>query len=73
MQIVKGFPSTSQDDYQLNVTNIIKRGARNFGRQEIASRKPDGTINRMKPWLESELTEDGFWKSGDAGTIDPEG
>jgi fatty-acyl-CoA synthase len=46
MQTVKGFPSTSQDDYQLNVTNIIKHGARNFGRQEIVSRKQDGTMFR---------------------------
>ncbi len=46
MKIIKGFPSTSQINYQLNVTNIIKHGARNFGRQEIVSRKHDGTIFR---------------------------
>lgn len=46
MKIVKGFPATSQDSYQLNVTNIIKHGARNFGRQEIVSRKHDGTMFR---------------------------
>ncbi len=46
MNIVKGFPATSQDDYQLNVTNIIRQAVRSFGNQEIASRKHDGTIFR---------------------------
>ncbi len=46
MNIVQGFPATSQDSYQLNVTNIIKHGARSFGDQEIASRKHDGTVYR---------------------------
>jgi fatty-acyl-CoA synthase len=35
MDIVRGFPSTMQDDYQLNLVNIIKHGARNFEKQEI--------------------------------------
>ena len=35
MDTVKGFPSTMQDDYQLNLVNIIKHGARNFEKQEI--------------------------------------
>jgi len=30
--IVKGFPATSQDDYQLNVTNILKQAAASFGK-----------------------------------------
>lgn len=34
---IMGFPATSQDAYQLNVTNIIKHAARSFGRQEIVS------------------------------------
>jgi fatty-acyl-CoA synthase len=46
MNIVKGFPATSQDDYQLNVTNIIRQAVRSFGGQEIASRKHDGTVFR---------------------------
>ncbi|MFX0125586.1 MAG: long-chain-fatty-acid--CoA ligase [Candidatus Hodarchaeota archaeon] len=46
MKIVKGFPSTSQNTSQLNVTNILKHGARSFGRQEIISRKSDGKIFR---------------------------
>lgn len=46
MEIIKGFPATSQDDYQLNVTNIIRQAVRSFGNQEIASRKQDGTIFR---------------------------
>ena len=46
MDTIKGFPATSQDNYQLNVTNIIKHAARSFGRQEIASRKHNGTMFR---------------------------
>ena len=46
MKIINGFPATSQINYQLNVTNILKHGARNFGRQEIVSRKHDRTIFR---------------------------
>ncbi|WP_054032794.1 long-chain-fatty-acid--CoA ligase [Desulfatitalea tepidiphila] len=44
MDIVKGFPATSQDNYQLNVTTIIKHAARSFGRQEIVSRRLDGSM-----------------------------
>ncbi len=46
MNIVQGFPATSQDGYQLNVTNIIRQAARSFGGQEIISRKHDGTLFR---------------------------
>ena len=42
MRIVKGFPSTSQDDYQLNVTTILRHSVRNFGEQEIVSRTENG-------------------------------
>ncbi|MHA2224343.1 MAG: long-chain-fatty-acid--CoA ligase [Candidatus Hodarchaeales archaeon] len=45
MKVIHGFPSTSQS-FQLNVTNIIKHGARNFGRQQIVSRNQDGTLFR---------------------------
>jgi fatty-acyl-CoA synthase len=46
MDIIKGFPATSQNSSQLNIINIIKHAARNFGRQEIVSRKQDGTMFR---------------------------
>ncbi|UCF94113.1 MAG: long-chain-fatty-acid--CoA ligase [Desulfobacterales bacterium] len=46
MEKVKGFPATSQDDYQLNMINIIKQAVGSFGAQEIASRKNDGTMLR---------------------------
>src|SRR5512135_96132 len=46
MTLVQGFPATSQDGYQLNVTNIIRQAVRSFADQEIASRKHDGTIFR---------------------------
>ena len=44
MKVIKGFPATSQDDYQLNVTTIIQHAARSFGRQEIVSRRLDGSL-----------------------------
>lgn len=46
MKIIKGFPATSQVSYQLNVINFLKHGARNYRRQEIVSRKHDGTMFR---------------------------
>ena len=46
MDTIKGFPATSQDNYQLNVTNIIRHAARSFGRQEIVSRRLDGSMFR---------------------------
>jgi len=42
MKIVTGFPSTSQDDYPLNVTTILRHAVRNFAGQEIVSRTRDG-------------------------------
>lgn len=41
MKIVKGFPSTMQDDYQLNLINLIKHGARNFEKQQIVCKVGD--------------------------------
>lgn len=46
MKVIKGFPATTNSNYQLNVTTLIKHGVRNFGRQEIVSRKHDGTLFR---------------------------
>ena len=46
MDIIKGFPATSNTIYQLNITNLLKHGARNFGKQEIVSRKHDGSLFR---------------------------
>ena len=39
MKTIRGFPSTSNDDYPLNVTTILKHGVRNFAGQSIVSRK----------------------------------
>ncbi|MFO8112294.1 MAG: long-chain fatty acid--CoA ligase [Desulfosalsimonadaceae bacterium] len=44
---IMGFPSTSQNDYQLNVTNIIRHAARSFGRQEVVSVHIDGSRTRF--------------------------
>lgn len=46
MKTVKGFPATSQDDYQLNMINVARQAVRSFGNQQIASRKHDGTVFR---------------------------
>ncbi len=44
MKLVRGFPSTSQDDYQLNVTTLMKHAARSFAGQEIVTRTPGGVF-----------------------------
>jgi len=36
--MLKGFPSTMMDDYQLNITNMIRHTARNFPEREIIYR-----------------------------------
>ncbi|ADK84657.1 AMP-dependent synthetase and ligase [Desulfarculus baarsii DSM 2075] len=46
MELVKGFAATSQDDYQLNIINIFRHGARNSARQEIASQTPAGMLRQ---------------------------
>ncbi len=44
--IVKGCPSTSGDDYQLNTINFIKGAARTYPEVEITSRRLDGSMFR---------------------------
>ncbi len=44
---IMGFPATSQDDYQLNVINILRHAARTFGRQEVVSIRLDGSRLRF--------------------------
>jgi fatty-acyl-CoA synthase len=39
-----GFPATSQDDYQLNVINILRHAARTFGRQEVVAYSMTGVV-----------------------------
>ncbi len=46
MEIINGLTLTSKSIYQLNVINLLKHAVRNFGRQEILSRRPDGTLFR---------------------------
>ncbi|MCD6585453.1 MAG: AMP-binding protein, partial [Desulfobacteraceae bacterium] len=46
-QPIMGFPATSQDDYQLNVTNILRHAAKSFGRQEVVSVQLDGSKRRF--------------------------
>jgi fatty-acyl-CoA synthase len=45
-QLIMGFPSTSQDDYQLNVINILRHAARTFARQQIVAYSIAGTPRR---------------------------
>ncbi|MFZ5572269.1 MAG: long-chain fatty acid--CoA ligase [Thermodesulfobacteriota bacterium] len=42
VDIIKGFPSTSQNQYQLNVINLLRHAARSFGKQEIVAKKLKG-------------------------------
>lgn len=44
---IMGFPATSQDNYQLNVTNILRHAAKSFGRQEVVSIQLDGSKLRF--------------------------
>lgn len=46
MKIIEGFPATTNREYQLNVINLIKHAVRNYGKQEIVSRKHNGTLFR---------------------------
>ena len=46
MKVEKGFIATQQENYQLNVINLIKHGVRNFKRQEIITRRPNGSFFR---------------------------
>ncbi|MHA2209696.1 MAG: long-chain-fatty-acid--CoA ligase [Candidatus Thorarchaeota archaeon] len=46
MEIIRGFPATSDLNAQLSIANIIKHAARNFRRQEIVCKKQDGTLFR---------------------------
>jgi Acyl-CoA synthetases (AMP-forming)/AMP-acid ligases II len=46
VEIIKGFPSTMMDDYQLNVKQILEHAGKWYGEQEIVSRKKDNTIFR---------------------------
>ena len=44
--IVRGCPSTSGNDRQLNTTTLIRHAARTHGDQEIVYRTPDGGWDR---------------------------
>lgn len=46
MRLLRGYPSTTMDDYQLNTINILKHSKRNFQEREITCRNNDGKILR---------------------------
>jgi len=46
MKVIKGFQAELNNNYQLNVVNFMKHAVRNYSRQEIVSRNPDGTLFR---------------------------
>ncbi|NVM19250.1 MAG: long-chain-fatty-acid--CoA ligase [Candidatus Lokiarchaeota archaeon] len=46
MKIVKGFQADLENNYQLNVINLMKHAIRNYRRQEIVSRNPEGKLFR---------------------------
>ena len=43
-EIIKGFPSTSQNDYQLNIINILRQAVQSFAKQEIVAQTHTGII-----------------------------
>jgi len=46
LKVIKGFIVDQGENYQLNVINHMRQGIRNFARQEIITRKEDGTLFR---------------------------
>lgn len=46
MEIVKGCPSTSGDDYQLNLITMLRHAARTYPESEVCSRNLDGSMFR---------------------------
>ncbi len=46
MEIVKGCPSTSGDDYQLNLITLLRHAARTYPEIEIVSKNLDGSLFR---------------------------
>ncbi len=46
MKVIKGFPSTSQDNYPLNLTTFIRHAAIVYPEREVVSRNLDGSIHR---------------------------
>ncbi len=48
MKLIKGFTAEPEgkENYQLNVINFMKHAVRNYARQEIVSRKLDGSLFR---------------------------
>jgi len=46
MKMVKGLLTNPKGNYQLNTINLMKHAIRNFSRQEIVSRKMDGSLFR---------------------------
>ncbi|MBU0992609.1 MAG: long-chain-fatty-acid--CoA ligase [Proteobacteria bacterium] len=41
-EVIMGFPSTSQNNYQLNVMNIMRQAVKSYGRQEVVYHTPAG-------------------------------
>ncbi|MEM2625646.1 MAG: long-chain fatty acid--CoA ligase [Candidatus Jordarchaeales archaeon] len=47
MSVLRGFPSTMMDDYQLNVTKVLENASKVYGKKEVVSRRvSDGSIFR---------------------------
>jgi fatty-acyl-CoA synthase len=75
---IMGFPATSQDDYQLNIINILRQATRSFGRQEVVSIRLGGsrlrftykeTYSRVKR-LGKALTDLGVQVGDSVGVLD---
>ncbi|MBC7107048.1 MAG: AMP-binding protein, partial [Firmicutes bacterium] len=44
--ILRGFPATTGDEYQLNTITLLRHAARTFPEVEIVSRRSDGSLFR---------------------------
>ncbi len=77
MEMIKGCPSTSMDDYQLNHTTLIRHAARNFPEREVVYKTASGVerynyqkaYNRMKR-LANALVQIGVQPGDRVGVLD---
>lgn len=46
LQLIRGFPATTGDDYQLNTISVLRFASEVYPEVEVASRRDDGTLFR---------------------------
>ncbi len=50
MKVIKGCPSTMDDDYQLNTTTLIRHAARTYAEQQIVYRTASRRLGPVHLW-----------------------